>query len=74
MARYHVICDRCGFKYWNYEVSKEWTGLMVCHPCWDPRHPQEFLRGVKEKRVVPNPRPRPTDYFLSTNEVTPESL
>lgn len=79
MSRYHVICDRCGFKFWNGETRMEWTGKRVCHgpgtnDCWEPRHPQERVRAVLDKQSVPNPRPRPTDYFLSTNEVSGDDL
>jgi hypothetical protein len=28
---------RCGFKYRLNELKKEWTGLRVCKPCFDPR-------------------------------------
>lgn len=77
--RFHRICDRCGFKYWNHQTAKEWTGLMVCkgqgtNNCWEPRHPQEFLRAKPDKQAVPDPRPEPADNFLTTNEVTEESL
>lgn len=76
MPSKHVrgICQRCGFEYPLHTLRKEWTGLMVCKDDFDPRHPQDFVKGVKDKQTVDNPAPEPTDYFLSTNEVTSESL
>jgi hypothetical protein len=59
-----AICDRCGFEYKSYELKKEWTGLMTCHPCWEPRHPQDFIRAVADKQVVPWSRPPPEDVFV----------
>lgn len=70
----NAICDRCGFKYRLSELRKEWTGLKVCSPCWDPRHPQDFVRGVPDHQAVPGARPRPTDVFIGVNDVQPEDL
>lgn len=67
-------CDRCGFTYYGSELMKEWTGLMVCKPCFDPRHPQDFVRATPDKQSVPDARPIPEPYFLAINEVTKESL
>lgn len=58
---YNVICDRCGFQYKNYELKKEWTGLMVCNPCWEPRHPQDMIKAPREQRPLPYTRPEPPD-------------
>lgn len=60
------VCDRCGFEFLHRELRKEWTGLMVCRQCHDPRHPQDFVRGVKDKQSIPNPRPEPAEVFVIT--------
>jgi hypothetical protein len=52
-----VYCDRCKFKYKASELIKEWTGYMVCHTCFEPRHPQELRRQPKEIESVPWSRP-----------------
>jgi len=41
-------CQRCGFDIYGSKLKKEWTGLMVCSKCWEPRHPQDFVRARKE--------------------------
>ena len=75
MGRYHVICDRCGFKRWNHETAREWTGLRVCKDtCLESRHPQDFVRGKADRQSVPDPRPRPTDVFLNIGDVTEDDL
>jgi len=68
------ICDRCGFRYRASSTRKEWTGLIVCNACWDPRHPQDFVRGIADHQAVPDPRPEPADVFLGDNDVTAEDL
>jgi hypothetical protein len=54
---WNTICDRCGQKLKSTQVRKEWTGYMVCGPCFEVRHPQDFLRVHEEKITVPFSRP-----------------
>ena len=68
------ICMRCGVVYPETKLKKEWTGLKVCRDCYDPRHPQDFVRGVYDRQSVHDPRPDPTPVYLTTNQVTPDSL
>jgi len=48
LGAWNVYCDRCRRKYKNHELRKEWTGLMVCGKCWDPRNPQDFPKDIRE--------------------------
>ena len=71
VRQYRVLCDRCGFKYYNHQLKNEWTGLMVCagpgtNKCWEPRHTQDFLRARKENQKLPFTRPEPADTFIGT--------
>lgn len=66
----NAICDRCGFKYKLSMLKKEWTGSKTCNGpgtnnCWEPRHPQDFVRGRADKQTVHDPRPEGTDTFLT---------
>lgn len=54
------VCDRTGSLVYASETKKEWTGLIVREDVWEPRHPQDFVRGIKDKQAVPEPRPEPT--------------
>jgi len=56
-GQWNVICDRCGFKRKSNDVREEWTGLMVCEECWEPRHPQDFIRSIPDDQTVPFTRP-----------------
>lgn len=62
---WNCLCDRCGLQYKSDALIKEWTGLMVCAPCWEPRHPQDLLRVPKEQISVPWSRPEPDDTFVT---------
>jgi len=71
---YNVICDRSGYKVKATECRRTWDGLFVRKIDWEPRHPQDFVRGKKDNQRVPYARTENTDSFLSTNEVTSDDL
>lgn len=60
-----VICDRTGFKVRMSETVKEWTGLRVRREDWEPRHPQDFVRGRKDVQAVQDPRPEAPNDFIA---------
>ena len=65
-----AICDRCGLTYYASQLQIEWTGLRVCHgpetaQCWEPRHPQDKVRGVPDRQAPPWARPEPEDREVS---------
>ena len=66
LGKWNVICQRCGVKYKNDEVEKEWTGLIVCRiKCFEVRHPQDFVRSRPDNQEVPYTSPEPTDINVS---------
>lgn len=69
-----VICDRSGLKVRMSDTRKEWNGLRVAKAFYEPRHPQDFVRGRKDDMRVPDARPRQPDVFLEPGDVTPEDL
>ncbi len=58
-----AICDRCGMEFLSGQLKLTWDGLRVDAACWEPRHPQDFVRGVKEA-TIPWARPEPTDVEI----------
>ena len=58
------ICDRCGFKYKTKDLKKTWDGYWVCNKDWEPRHPQDFIRGVRDNVQPAISRPESTDVFI----------
>jgi hypothetical protein len=71
---YHVICDVCGFQVRASQSRMRWDNLRVCTKDWEPRHPQEYVRGKPDRITVPNPRPPPPDVFVSPGDVTADDL
>jgi hypothetical protein len=61
---FYRVCDRTGFKVRSSLMRKEWTGRIVRSDSYEPRQPQDFVRGVADVQSVPDPRPYPTDVFL----------
>lgn len=58
------ICDRCGFRYRASQTFRTWDGLYVCREDWEPRHPQDFVRGRLDNQNVPDARPEPLDSII----------
>lgn len=60
-------CDRCGETVYASETRKQWDGLIVCSiGCFEERHPQDFVRGRRDRQNVPDPRPPGVDRFVGT--------
>ncbi len=57
---YWVTDDRTGFSMRSSEMTEEWTGYVVHKDEWEPRHPQDFVRGVKDN-ISPSGAVRPED-------------
>jgi|DEB0MinimDraft_3_1074331.scaffolds.fasta_scaffold00492_8 hypothetical protein len=58
---HNVICDRSGFKVKSTEVRKEWNHSVVRKEDFEHRHPQDYVRGVRDIQSVPDPRPGAPD-------------
>lgn len=69
-GEWNVICDRCGFKRKSSQVVKTWDNFIVCSPiiksgCFETRHPQDFVRAVKDDQTVPFVRREPAEVFTN---------
>ena len=58
-------CHRCGFWFPSTEIKKEWTGLLVCEACWEPRHPQTLIKVHGEKAFPDIVSKDGTDTFIA---------
>ena len=69
-----AICDRCSFKRRHMTLRKEWTGLLVCQECYDPR-PADLSPPVVGPEGLPirDARPDPGDV-LGPNTTTRADL
>ena len=66
-GNYHVICDQCAQKKYRSECRFTWDGLLVCiDSCWEPKHPQLFVKAKADMIRVPDPRPDSQEITRST--------
>ena len=61
---YNAICDECGKKFKFSKLKKRWDGLFVCERDWEPRHPQDYVKGIRDNMSVPISRPEAGNNFL----------
>jgi hypothetical protein len=62
---FNRICDQCGRKFKASDTAMQWDGVIACSDCLDPRHPQDFVRGKRDRQRVPWSSPMPTPILLS---------
>ena len=69
---YNGICDRCGSKFKFSDLKLEWDGLYVCtaNGCWEPRQPQDYVKGVRDDMSVPVSRPDQPPIYIQDEIVT----
>ena len=60
---WNAICDECGRQFRAFQLTQRWDGLMVCFEDWEPRQPQDFVRGVADTQAPPYTRPEQQDSF-----------
>lgn len=60
-----ATCDECGFVYRVSEMKKRWDGALVDSRCWEPRHPQDFIRAKKDPYPLKLVRPQQADAAIS---------
>ena len=64
LGSWNACCDRCGRKRKGDELKKTWNGLWVCPEHWEPRHPQDFVKAVREDPTPPFVR-NPAEIFIA---------
>jgi hypothetical protein len=60
---HYRICDLSGQKVHASDTVKLWNGLIVQRSWYEARNPQDFVRGVADRQIVPDPRPEAADVF-----------
>lgn len=73
-GNWKVACHRCGFWYPSSEIKKEWTGLLVCGECWEPRHEQTLIQ-IRGEVAVPSfvSKDQTPDIFQGVCDITTNS-
>lgn len=70
----YFLCPVCGRKKRVSKGRRRWDNEFVCTDDWEPRHPQEFVRGRADKILPSITRPEPADTFIDVGDVTAEDL
>ena len=78
-GQWNAICDQCGFEFKARQLRLQWNNLRTCcgpgtNECWEPQHPQEFIRGKKDNQNPPWVRPEPPEINVGPGDVKPEDL
>ena len=60
---WNAVCFECGHKFKASELKRHWQGYWVCLAHWEPRHPQDFVKGVTDNQTPPWVQPEPADVF-----------
>lgn len=66
---HNAICDVCGNKFKASELRERWDHARVCQEDWEPRHPQEFIRGIKENPKMEFSRPLADNVFTIVGDI-----
>lgn len=71
-GQWNVLCQRCGHKFKSGKLRREWTGLMTCcgvdtNNCFDPRHPQDSVKGKTDKQAPAWVSPEPAPIIIDPN-------
>lgn len=54
---WNAVCSLCGRKRKASTMVQNWQGLYRCLEHNEPRHPQDFVRGVQDVQSVPWSQP-----------------
>ena len=63
LGDYNACCYECGRKFKASQLKRYWKGYYVCPEHWEPRQPQDFVKGVPDIQTPPWVQDR-TDTFL----------
>ena len=69
-GNWKVACHRCGFWFPSSEIQKEWTGLLVCGTCVEPRHPQTLIKVSSEQSFPSFVSKDGTDTFVGVCDIS----
>lgn len=62
-GEWNTVCYQCGRKRKASTLKRHWQGYYVCPEHWEPRQPQDFVRGVQDVQTPPWVQPMPQNVF-----------
>lgn len=60
----YIIDDETGLKIRASESMKRWDGARVDRRNWNPRQPQDLVKGREDRQIADIVRSRPVDQFV----------
>lgn len=63
LGDWNAVCFECGRKRKASTLQRHWKGYYVCPEHWEPRQPQDFVRGIPERPAPPWAQ-LPADVFV----------
>lgn len=64
LGDWNAICFRCGRKFKASTMLKNWQGFWTCERDFEPRQPQDYVKGVPDVQSPPWTQPPPGDIFV----------
>jgi hypothetical protein len=61
---FYRTSDRTGFPVRAEDTRAEWNGLIVENRTWEPRQPQDLVKGVPDIQSVPDARPLGQNIYV----------
>jgi hypothetical protein len=61
---FYRTSDRTGFPTRAENTRREWNGLIVEDRVWEPRQPQDLVKGVPDIQSVPDARPLGANVYV----------
>ena len=61
---FYRTSDRTGFPTRAENTRREWNGLIVENKVWEPRQPQDLVKGVPDVQSVPDARPLGQNVYV----------
>lgn len=62
LGDWNAACSMCGRKRKASELVRNWQGMYRCPEHNEPRHPQDFVRGISENMAPPFVQPQVDVY------------
>ena len=72
LGDWNAVCFECGRKFKASDLKRHWKGYYVCPSHWEPRQPQDFVRGVQDTQTPPWVQPMPADSFVLSDFLVTE--
>lgn len=71
LGDWNAVCYECGRKRKASELLRHWQGYYVCADHWEPRQPQDFVRGTQDIQTPPWVQPMPAPVFVADAPTVP---